>query len=57
MPRFKIQVLRIAFGTREIEVEAENSKKAEEKAINVAGDYEFNEHDAVYQAEGVTKVR
>ena len=56
MPKYKVRVQRIAYGTREIEVVAENSQKAKEEALTAAGNYEFSEHDADYVVERVTEV-
>lgn len=51
--RFKVQILRTAYGRREIEIEAADKNEAEEKAINTAGDYEFTNHDADFEVEFV----
>jgi hypothetical protein len=41
-------VSRREYGNCEIEVKAESEKEAEEKILEVAGDYEFRCHDAEY---------
>jgi hypothetical protein len=49
MPTFKIQVTRIGYATRNIEVPAADQQEAERLALATAGNYEFREHDAEYE--------
>lgn len=46
--KFTITVMRTAYAFHEIEVEANNVKDAEEKALNEAGDHEYSEKSADY---------
>jgi len=45
----------MGYGFREITVEAENEEEAEQKALDVAGDYEYSEHDAKYEVDFCNK--
>ncbi len=54
--KFGVMVRRTEYGNRLIEVDAENAEEAVDKALDVAGDYEFSSHDATYDAEYVTVV-
>lgn len=49
MEKFKVEVLRIGYATKEIEVEAETQEEANEKALDDAGNYEFSEKQAEYE--------
>lgn len=56
MPKFQIPIIRSGFGCKTIEVEAENQKEAEEKALDEAGDYEFSEHTSEYDVDRGVKI-
>lgn len=56
MPKYSVNVCRTAYGNRDIVVDAKNAKEAEERAVEVAGNFEFSEHTSNYTAEGVRKV-
>ena len=49
MPMFKIQVTRIGYATRSIEVEAADEQEAQRIALETAGNHQFTEHDAEYE--------
>jgi hypothetical protein len=49
MPMFKIEVTRVGYATRVIEIEAANQDDAEGIALATAGNYQFTEHDAAYE--------
>ena len=49
MPTFKIQVTRIGYAIRFIEVEAVDEPQARRLALETAGNYQFTEHDAEYE--------
>lgn len=53
MKKYEVSVTRIGYAHTTIEVEAENELEAKEKAIEMAGNYDFSEHDADYECEGV----
>jgi hypothetical protein len=53
--KFLIDMVRISYGFREFEVEAETEDEAREKALDVAGDYEFNEKNAEYRIDWMGK--
>lgn len=54
MPKYKVNVCRTAYANRLIEVEAKDPKEAEEKALDIAGDFDYSEHSSNYSAEGVS---
>ena len=56
MPRYRVNVCRIAYGNLDIEIEADNEKEAMQKAENKAGDYSFTEHTSKYEAQGATQI-
>ena len=47
--KFSVHVVRIGYAHKEIEVEATSQEEANIKAINIASDYEFSEHDVEYK--------
>jgi hypothetical protein len=49
MPNFKIEVTRIGYASRTIEVGAADEPEAQRIALDTAGNYQFTEHDAEYQ--------
>lgn len=53
MPKFKVNVSRLACGSASITVEAASVNEAKEKALSEAGDYEFKEHESTYAVESV----
>lgn len=48
MPKYEIEVCRIGYAVRTIEIEAENASDAAAKALESAGNYDFNEHTSEY---------
>lgn len=56
MPKYRVNVCRIAYGNLDIEVEAKNEKEAMSKAEDKAGNYEFTEHTSEYKAQGAMLV-
>jgi hypothetical protein len=58
MPKYTVHVCRIAYSHLNIDVEADNSKKAMQKAENVAGTYSFptTGHSSEYEAQGCMKL-
>ena len=56
MKKYEVSVTRIGYAHTTIEVEAESEEQAEQKAIDMAGNYDFSEHDADYECNGVTIV-
>lgn len=53
--KFKVNICRIGYSHKEIEVEAENEEQAKEKALDTAGNFEFSENHADYEAGEVYK--
>lgn len=53
MKKYDVLISRTGYSSRRFEVEAENETEAEEKAMDMAGDYEFSEGDAEYNCESV----
>lgn len=50
--KFSVNVTRISYACRTIEVEAIDEKDAERLALEAAGDFDFSEHDAEYKTDG-----
>jgi hypothetical protein len=50
---FSVTVCRIAYGYRTVNVRARSKKEACDKAINIAGTYEFSAHHADYTVEDI----
>lgn len=53
---YEVQVVRIAYGSCKITVNAISIDDAVKEAVNQAGEYEFSEHDADYEIESVREV-
>jgi hypothetical protein len=49
--KFKVSVTRTAYAGADVEVEARGAAEARKLALARAGDLEFSEHDAEYEAE------
>ncbi len=49
MPKFIIPVVRIGYGYKDIEVEANSQKEAEELALDTAGDLEWTDKESNYE--------
>ena len=57
MPKYKVHVCRTAYSHLEIEVEAPNQMKAEQKVMVEAGNHSFpTENSSQYSIEGITKL-
>ena len=55
MPKYKVHVCRTAYSHLDIEVEAEDSDQAVDKALEEAGNHTFpNESSAEYSYEGIS---
>ena len=50
MKKFKVIVHRSEYRSTAVEIEAEGKSEAIEKALDEAGDYEFNDGDVIYEA-------
>jgi hypothetical protein len=57
MTRFKVLVYRTGYSSREIEVEADSDSEALGVAEDVAGDYEFSENNAEYEADSAEEIK
>lgn len=55
MSKYTVTVIRTAYASRDIEVEAADAVEAEIKAIDMAGNFSFSEKGAEYSSEGVTQ--
>lgn len=53
---FNVEVCRTGYAVREIKVRAVTQKQAEEKALDEAGSYDFNEHASDYSVNSVMSV-
>jgi hypothetical protein len=56
MKKYNVSVVRVSYCSREIEVEASSEEEAGMLAVEKAGDYEFNEHDADYSVDDVEEI-
>jgi len=56
MKTFKIEVCRSSYGYRTIFVEAESNLKAQLKALEDAGDYEYSESSSEYTIDNIEEV-
>lgn len=57
MPKYRVNICRTAYANTYIEVEATTKKKAEEKALEDAGNHLFpTEHTSDYSVEGSTLI-
>lgn len=52
---FDVNVCRTGYGFATIRVQADNSKEASLKALDVAGNFSYSEKDAEYSSQGVSK--
>ena len=55
MKTYKIEVVRISYGCRMVEVMANNLEEAEDIALDKAGDFIFTESSADYELSGLTE--
>jgi hypothetical protein len=53
MPEYEVEVIRTAYSTRDIVVEAKDEEEAKELACEAAGDYVFKESTADYDTGSV----
>jgi len=53
MKTFDVEVARVSYGFAVIRVVADNEDDAKDKALNLAGDYEYSEKSADYEVESV----
>lgn len=49
---YEVPICRIGYGHRTIRVEAGSEKAAISKALEVAGEYEYSEHESKYENVG-----
>ena len=55
--KFDVEVLRVSYAYNTITVEADTIEQAKERAIDVAGDYLYNEKDSEYSVNSVNSVK
>lgn len=55
MKKYNVQLVRISYGFNIIEIEAENEDEARDKAIDVAGDYNYSESSAEYEIDFINE--
>lgn len=53
--KFKVNVIRIGYASKEIEVEAETAESAKEKALDEAGNHLYSEHTSDYEVDWVSR--
>ena len=56
MHKFKVTVNRISYSSRDIEVVASNEEEAKQLALYEAGDYEYSERSAEYDADYIQRL-
>ena len=56
MYKWTVDVVRVGYSHREIEVTAGSREEAEDMAINMAGGLEFTEHSSDYEVAGSVQV-
>jgi hypothetical protein len=54
--KYRVNVCRIAYGNQDIEVVADNARKAKRLAEEEAANHVFTEHTSEYQAQSVTRI-
>jgi hypothetical protein len=54
--KYEVSITRIGYAHRFFEVEADSELEAQEKAIDMAGNYDFSEGDAEYECEGAMPI-
>lgn len=54
--KYEVSITRIGYAHTRFEVEADSELEAQEKAMDMAGDYDFSEGDAEYECEGATPI-
>ena len=57
MPKWIVDVSRIAYANREITVDADTAKEAENLAMDMAGGLEFTEHTSEYETIGCVPLK
>jgi len=57
MPKYSVNVCRIAYGNRDIEITAPTKRLALKKAVEVAGNFLFSEHSSEYEAQSATLIK
>lgn len=57
MKTYKIEICRTSYGYRTIFVGAESNLKAQQQALNNAGDYEFTESSSEYTIDDIQEVK
>jgi hypothetical protein len=57
MKKYTIEVCRISYAVREIQVEAETAEEAEETALDIAGNYSFSESAAEYEINCLAEIQ
>ena len=53
MPRYIVSVVRIGYGGRDLEIEAEDEAAAKEVAMDCAGEEHFIEHSSDYEVDHI----
>ena len=52
MPKYRVPIVRIGYGFRDIDVEADNIEEACDKALDEAGNHLFSEKASEYEIDG-----
>lgn len=56
MTKYEVLVYRTGYSSLYIDIEAKNKSEAMDKAMVVAGDYEFSEEDADYEVASADEI-
>lgn len=54
--KYEVSITRIGYAHRRLVVEADSELEAQEKAIDMAGNYDFSEGDAEYECDGAMPI-
>ena len=55
--KYRVAVVRIGYGFKDLDIEATSKKRAREIALDVAGNYEYSEKTADYKVDYVAEVK
>lgn len=53
---YAVSICRISYGHRDIIVKAASEEEAEVKALDIAGNFTYNEHSSEYEISGITEL-
>ena len=57
MSKWLVNVVRVGYASRIIEVDAESEEKAKQLAMDTAGNYQFDEHASDYEFDWIAPAK